>query len=102
MRSIADLLSPKVYAEMNEALCASYSTEKLKEALFQMYPTKAPRPDGMPHLFFQHYWEVVGQDVVVAVRSFLHSTTLLGEVNFTHIWLILKIDSPTRFLIFGL
>ncbi|KAL6184212.1 hypothetical protein ACLB2K_045616 [Fragaria x ananassa] len=48
---------------MNEQLCAQYSLEEIKCALFQMYPTKSPGPDGMPPFFFQHYWDTIGDEV---------------------------------------
>ncbi|XP_062020783.1 uncharacterized protein LOC133737191 [Rosa rugosa] len=94
MKSVIELLQPRVTASMNAELCAPYTAVEIKDALFQMYPTKAPGPDGMPPLFFQKYWDVVGSDVVVAVQNFLHSGQILGEVNFTHICLIPKVKDP--------
>ncbi|XP_062007579.1 uncharacterized protein LOC133724753 [Rosa rugosa] len=85
---------PSVTSEMNQKLCAPYSEEEVKIALFQMYPTKSPGPDGMPPLFFQHYWDSIGRDVIVAVQSFLHTGSLLKQINFTHICLIPKVKQP--------
>ncbi|XP_062013879.1 uncharacterized protein LOC133730268 [Rosa rugosa] len=59
-----------------------------------MYPTKSPGPDGMPPLFFQHYWELIGDEVTEAVQSFLHSGQLLRQITFTHICLITKLNDP--------
>ncbi|XP_062014154.1 uncharacterized protein LOC133730612 [Rosa rugosa] len=56
-------ISPSVTEEMNTSLCSQYTCEEVKEALFQMYPTKSPGPDGMPPLFFQHYWESIRDDI---------------------------------------
>ncbi|XP_024172251.1 uncharacterized protein LOC112178325 [Rosa chinensis] len=94
MQSVVELVQPKVTAEMNADLCAPYSAAEIKTALFQMYPTKAPGPDGMPPLFFQKYWEIVGSDVVSAVQLFLHTGQFLGEINYTHICLIPKVKDP--------
>ncbi|XP_061993305.1 uncharacterized protein LOC133711157 [Rosa rugosa] len=94
MQNVVDLLQPKVTDDMNFDLCAPYSTLEIRAALFQMYPTKAPGPDGMPPMFFQKYWEVVGGDVVSAVQNFLHTRKILGEINFTHICLIPKVKDP--------
>ncbi|GAA0183848.1 hypothetical protein LIER_42470 [Lithospermum erythrorhizon] len=33
----------------------SFRVEEVKQSLFSMVGTKAPRPDGMPAIFFQHY-----------------------------------------------
>ena len=67
-----------------------YSSEEVKQALFQMHPSKSPKPDGMPPFFFQKYWHIVGQDVTIAVLSVLNSSHMLHKMNFTHIVLILK------------
>ncbi|KAL6144620.1 hypothetical protein ACLB2K_055311 [Fragaria x ananassa] len=61
-----------------------------------MYPTKAPGPDGMPPLFFQHYWEIVRSVVVEEVQGFLHTGNLVSVVNYTHISLIPKVDNRTQ------
>ena len=96
IRSAVNLLTPRVTATMNSELCAPYSDMEIRAALFQMYPTKAPGPDGMPLEFFQKYWDVVGSDVCAAVRNFLHSGRLLKEVNFTHVYLIPKVSNLTQ------
>ena len=63
-------------------------------ALFSMYPSKTPGPDGMPPLFFQKYWQIIGPDVTLAVLSILHSDKSLKKMNFTHIVLIPKKNDP--------
>jgi hypothetical protein len=37
---------------MNEKLIAPFEDGEVKDALFQMYPLKAPGPDGFPSQFF--------------------------------------------------
>ena len=44
----------KVTPDMNEILQRPYTEVEIKIALFQMYPTKAPRPDGFPSHFFRN------------------------------------------------
>ena len=41
---------------MNATLIAPFRDDEVKEALKQMAPFKAARPDGMPPLFYQHFW----------------------------------------------
>lgn len=40
------------------------SEMEIKEALFQIHSTKAPRPDGIHALFFRKFWHIVGADIV--------------------------------------
>ena len=41
--------------DMNRQLAAEFKECKVHEALSQMASLKAPGPDGMPPLFFQHF-----------------------------------------------
>ncbi|XP_023919234.1 uncharacterized protein LOC112030800 [Quercus suber] len=38
-----------------------------------MAPLKAPRLDGMPPLFYQHFWGTVKQDVTTSILTWLNS-----------------------------
>ena len=53
----------KVDVAMNTTLNARYSKADVKLALFQMFPTKAPGPDGFPAHIFQRHWELCGDEV---------------------------------------
>ena len=86
----------KITNDMKEILTMEYSVDEIKAALFQMGPTKAPGPDGMNALFYQKFWNIVGDDVVVAVLDFLNSGNMDPAVNYTHIILIPKIKSPEK------
>ena len=61
-----------VSEEMNQALVAPFEREEVELALKQMDPLKAPGLDGMPPLFFQHFWPTIGDDVVEAVLTCLN------------------------------
>ncbi|EOY00434.1 Retrotransposon protein, unclassified, putative [Theobroma cacao] len=81
---------------MNEDLCADISLEKVRIALFQMHPTKAPGPDGLPVLCYQRFWPLLSRDVHKFVVDFLEGRLWSTEVNHTHITLIRKVPQPDQ------
>ena len=61
-----------------------------------MHPQKAPGLDGMPSLFFQHYWPIVGNLVTKAILDFLNFGITPPKFNESHIVLIPKVNQPRR------
>lgn len=55
-----DAVTQKISPAMNNKLLGEFRAEEVRVALKQMHPTKAPGPDGMPPIFYQKYWDVVG------------------------------------------
>ncbi|KAI5351664.1 hypothetical protein L3X38_004555 [Prunus dulcis] len=94
MEEILSALEPKVTADMQQVLIADFSYQEIKDAVFQMQPSKAPGPDGLPPLFYQKYWRIVGDDVVAAIRAFLQSNDMLRQLNHTFVTLIPKVKEP--------
>ena len=61
-----------------------------------MYPLKAPGPDGMPILFFQHFWSFSSIVVTKTVLDFLNFGISPSHFNDTHISLVPKIKEPKK------
>ncbi|KAL5743553.1 hypothetical protein ACOSQ2_026669 [Xanthoceras sorbifolium] len=59
----SSFLEHKVNAHMAGRLGEAFTRAEVRAAVFEMGPNKAPGPDGFHALFFQKFWNVVGEDV---------------------------------------
>ena len=56
----------------------------------------APSPDGMSHIFYKTFWNIVGEDVIVVVLNALNTGIIPESINATFICLIPKIKNPKK------
>ena len=84
----------KVTPEMNDTLCADYSEEEVKSALFQMFPTKSPGPDGFPAHFYQRHWDVCGDEVTSIVLRIVTGVESPKSINDAVLVLVPKVTNP--------
>ncbi|XP_013731064.2 uncharacterized protein LOC106434754 [Brassica napus] len=89
---------PKVTVNMNASLLLKVSKEEVREAIFSIKPESAPGPDGMNGLFFQKYWNIIGEDVTKEIMSVFESGTMPSEWNFTYLCLIPKVPDPENMI----
>ncbi|PNX92710.1 ribonuclease H [Trifolium pratense] len=83
-------------SEEHKAWCETdFSREEIKEAIDQMHPLKAPGPDGLPALFYQKYWHIVGVEVQNLALSILNQNGDPRDINKTFLVLIPKGKNPT-------
>ena len=68
----------------------------MEDAFKQMHLTKASGPDGMFTIFFQKYWNIVGNDVICMVLNVLNFNILVAEINKTNITLVPKKKNPAK------
>ena len=93
---VVEAIDPKVSTDMNQSLIKQFTRDEVEAALKQMHPSKSPGPDGMPALFYQKYWDIVGSDVVSMILNVLNSNTSMADINKTYITLIPKVNNPAK------
>ena len=67
---ITTAVRPVVTTQMNEYLCQPFQADEVHKALKQMHPNKSPGLDGIPSLFYQHFWSLSGECVTKAILDF--------------------------------
>lgn len=89
-------MESRVGLAINQELCRVFTTDKVKHALFDMFPLKSLGPYGLPTLFYQCFWNFVGKSVCDCVLDFLNNQNLNPTLNFTHIVLIPKCKTTEK------
>ena len=79
---------------MNDQLLQPFSRDEVETTMNQMEPITALGPDGMPPLFYQSFWSLVGDEVCSAVLDCLNNCKIPDVINHTNITLIPKVKSP--------
>ncbi|KAH7841883.1 hypothetical protein Vadar_003252 [Vaccinium darrowii] len=92
--AVIDLIDPSISTDCKMILTRSISKGEVQQAAFHMGALKAPGSDGFPGLFYQSYWDKVGDDVFKVVHNFFQEGALLKEVNQTNVILIPKVPNP--------
>src|SRR6516165_3910674 len=62
--------------------------------MFSIPDDKAPGPDGYTALLFKRAWDIIGLDIISAVRHFFATNELPRCVSATRITLVPKVESP--------
>ena len=69
--SMLECVPTMIDEEINATLCKEFEAWEVISALQQMAPLKAPGPDSIPPLFYQHFWSMVNHDVTSSILSWL-------------------------------
>ncbi|GJS41527.1 reverse transcriptase domain-containing protein [Tanacetum coccineum] len=93
---ISNLFINTLLSDQAMNMVREITSEEVKGVIFSMGNEKSPGPDGFIAVFFKEAWDIVGLDVINAVKEFFISGKLLKEINHTIIALIPKVPSPTR------
>jgi len=74
----------------NEMVEALFSESEIKEVVFDSYVDGAPCPDEFSFLFYQHFWDLIKQDLMSLFKLFEMGELNLYRLNYTIITLITK------------
>lgn len=91
-----DLFTNKFTQARADFMIRRVEKKEIKDAMFEIGEDKAPGPDGFTFAFFKSAWNVVGDEVCMAIEEFFANGKLLREINSTIIALIPKVSTPTR------
>jgi hypothetical protein len=85
-----EVIPSLVTDEINALLTVLPSHLEIKSAVFALNKDSAPGPDGFGAFFFQHYWEIIKNDVISAVLEFFTTSWILPGFNSNIIALLPK------------
>ena len=93
---VVGVVQSMVTESMNKGLVQEFQVAEVVKALKQMHPKKSLGPNGMPSLFYQHYWSLVGNCVTETVLDFLNHGIIPPKFNETHVVLVPNKKNPTK------
>lgn len=93
---LVDAVQPMITEEINSSLTQTFTVEEVHKALKQMHPKKSSGPDGMPPLFYQHFWSLTGECVTKTILDCLNLGIIPPKFNETNIVLIPKKKKKTH------
>lgn len=70
------VISPCISSDDNAKLLLPVSLDEVSIALHSIGPLKAPGPDGLHALFFQHFWPQVKDTIFNLVKDFFENGSL--------------------------
>uniref|UniRef100_A0A803PLH7 Reverse transcriptase n=1 Tax=Cannabis sativa TaxID=3483 RepID=A0A803PLH7_CANSA len=79
------------------ALDSPFTTDEIKNALFNLSGDKAPRSDGLNAYFYRKNWHTLGKDLCKAILDVLNNHSDISPVKETILVLILKKKNASTF-----
>ena len=87
---------PQISHLENEILCAPFSEQEVKKAVFEMEHNKALGPDGFLAEFYQFFWETIKGDLMQLFYNFHQGILPIHSLNFGVITLLPKKADASR------
>ena len=90
--NVLDVIPHVVTDSMNDTL-KHFTIEEVEAALKEMAPLKALGPNGIPPLFYQSNWSLVGSNVSQSILHYLNTGTLPHSLGHSFITLIPQVKN---------
>ncbi|XP_048502731.1 uncharacterized protein LOC125498546 [Beta vulgaris subsp. vulgaris] len=87
---------PCLNLEQQEDLMREITDDEIQQALFSIPVDKSPGPDGFGTTFYKASWEIIGNDIITAVKDFFIHRKMLKDMNNTLITLVPKSKCPSN------
>lgn len=94
MQDSIDLVKNRIDQAMHSYLSEDFTVTEVGVAMKQMKSNAAPGPDGLPAIFYQTYWDLIGPEVTNHVLHILNNKGNPGNINYTFLCLIPKKNDP--------
>ena len=94
IEEVSKIIENRIDQNISTFLNMPFTALEIREALFQIGLTKSSGPYGIPALFYQKYWHMVGEEVARATLNILNGNDSFLEINHTYIVFIPKIKAP--------
>ncbi|KAK3218057.1 hypothetical protein Dsin_012027 [Dipteronia sinensis] len=95
MDEVSNRVQPKLTDSM-KIMDRKFIGDEVKRVIFDMMPLKALGADGIPTLFYQRFWEIVGPYETEACLKCLNDGAYIKEMKGTVITLIPKIKDVVQ------
>nr|GEZ05462.1 hypothetical protein [Tanacetum cinerariifolium] len=92
----ANLFNVRLNDQEAQNMVREIFNQEVKDAIFSIGDDKSPGLDGFTAAFFKEAWNIIANDVYLAVSEFFRNGTLIKEINHTIIALLPKVKSPSR------
>lgn len=89
-----EVVKNRISDEMRAILDERFTEEEVYCEAKNLKAHSAPGPDGMPAIFFQQFWSIVGRDITSFALNVLNDGVNPGNINHTFICLIPKKKKP--------
>ncbi|KAM6542742.1 hypothetical protein CsatB_007189 [Cannabis sativa] len=90
IEAILSVVPCRVTSEMNNSFLLPFVENEVKEAVFSMPSDKSLGEDCMNGMFYQNYWNDIGNVVIKAVLEYLNGQGDMSSINSTIVTLVPK------------